>query len=50
MEEKIKELAQKYDIPEELLKEAMAKEKEKVVSQNRKLTPILLRIIERYAE
>ncbi|NES86278.1 MAG: hypothetical protein F6K10_35660 [Moorea sp. SIO2B7] len=50
MEKKIRELATKYDLPEALIKEAMKKEKEKVFSQNRKLAPVLVRMIERYAE
>lgn len=50
MEEKIRELAAKYQIPESLLIEAIQQEKERVVSQNRRMVPILVQMIERYAE
>jgi hypothetical protein len=50
MEEKIKELAQKYNIPEDLLKEAIQMEKEKVVLKNRQLVPKIIQLIEKYSE
>ena len=50
MEEKIKELAEKYNIPEELIKEAIQMEQEKVVLKNRKLVPKLVELIEKYSE
>jgi hypothetical protein len=50
MDEKIKELAKDHKIPEGLLKDAIAAEKEKVVLQNRRMSPILIRLIEQYAE
>ena len=50
MEEKLQELAAKYQIPKGLLKEAIQREKEKVVLQNRKLVPVLTDMIERYAD
>lgn len=50
MEEKIRELAAKYQIPESFLKEAIQLEKEKVVYQNRRMVPILVQMVERYAE
>lgn len=50
MEEKLKELAKKYDIPLKLLKEAIEKEKEKVILKNRRMAPILEEMIERYAD
>ena len=49
MQEKLQELAQKYDIPEELLHEAISLEKEKLVLQNRRLAPRLVELIERYS-
>lgn len=50
MEEKLQELAAKYQIPKGLLKEAIQREKEKVVLQNRKMVPVLTDMIERYAD
>lgn len=50
MEQKIKELAAKYLIPEELLKEAMRLEKEKVNLENRRLVPKLINLIERHTD
>lgn len=49
MQEKLQELAERYDIPEELLHKAIALEKEKLVLQNRKLAPRLVELIERYS-
>ena len=50
MEKKLRELAEKYEIPLELLQEAIAMEKEKVILLNRKLAPKLVKLIEGYAE
>ncbi len=50
MEEKIKELAEKYNIPEGLLKEAIQMEKQKVVFKNRQLVPKIVQLIEKYSE
>ena len=50
MEEKLQELADKYEIPLSLLKEAIKKEKEKIILQNRKMSPILVEMIERYTD
>jgi len=50
MEEKIKELAKKYDIPAFLLKEVIEMEKEKVVLRNRQLVPKIVQLIEKYSE
>jgi hypothetical protein len=50
MNSKIKELALKYDIPEELLKEAMRLEKDKVNLNNRRLVPKLIELIERHTD
>lgn len=50
MEEKLRELAAKYKIPEKLLREAIQCEQEKVVLQNRRMAPILEKMIERYAD
>lgn len=50
MEEKLRELSIKHEIPEQLLKEAIKQEKEKVVLQNRRMAPILVQMIERYAD
>ena len=49
MQEKLQELAQKYDVPEELLHKAISLEKEKLVLQNRRLAPRLVELIERYS-
>jgi hypothetical protein len=50
MEEKLQELVAKYKIPEKLLKEAIQQEKEKVVLQKRRMAPVLVEMIERYAD
>lgn len=50
MEEKLQELVAKYKIPEKLLKEAIQQEKEKVVLQKRRMVPVLVTMIERYAD
>lgn len=50
MEQKIRELAAKYKIPEALLKEAIEMEKDKIVLQNRRLVPKLVEKIERYSD
>lgn len=50
MEEKLQELAEKYEIPLSLLKDAIEKEKEKIILQNRKMGPILVDMIERYTD
>ena len=47
---KIKELAQKYDIPPQLLKEAMALEVEKIALKNRRLSPKIVELIEKYTD
>lgn len=49
MKDKITELAQKYQIPPELLTDALKYEKERVVAQKRRKEPIL-RLIERYSD
>lgn len=50
MDEKIKKLAEKYKIPEELIKEAIQMEKEKVFYKNRQLVPKIIQLIEKYSE
>ena len=50
MEEKIKELAEKYNIPVALLREVIQMEKEKVVLKNRQLVPKIVQLIEKYSE
>ena len=50
MEEKIKELAKKHNIPAFLLKEVIQIEKEKVVLKNRQLVPKIVQLIEKYSE
>ncbi len=47
---KIKELAQKYEIPPQLLKEAMALEVEKITLKNRQLSPKIVKLIEKYTD
>lgn len=50
MEEKLRELADKYEIPLELLQDAIAMEKEKVILQKRNMGTKLGKLIERYAD
>jgi hypothetical protein len=50
MEKKLRELARKYEIPLELLQEAIAMEKEKVILQNRMMGSKLVELIEGYAD
>lgn len=50
MDDKLQELAEKYEIPEELLRKAIQLEKEKVVLQNRRMAPVLVEMVERYAD
>ncbi|AFY78958.1 hypothetical protein Ple7327_3789 [Pleurocapsa sp. PCC 7327] len=50
IEQKLKQLAKKHKIPEELLKEAIALEKERIMYANRQCVPKLLKAIARYAE
>lgn len=50
MKEKLRELAEKHQIPETLLIEAIQLEKEKVILQNRRMAPVLVQMIERYAD
>lgn len=50
MDEKIKELARKYDIPEKLFKEAMALEKGKDTLKNRRLSPKIVALIAKYTD
>ncbi|MBE9262367.1 hypothetical protein IQ224_09165 [Microcystis sp. LEGE 00066] len=47
---KIEELAQKHDIPPQLLKEAMALEVAKITLQNRRLSPKIVELIEKYTD
>jgi hypothetical protein len=47
---KIKELAEKYEIPPQLLKDAMALEVEKITLQNRKTVPKIVELIEKYTD
>jgi hypothetical protein len=47
---KIEELAQKYDIPPQLLKEAMALEVAKITLKNRRLSPKIVKLIEKYTD
>lgn len=49
MDEKIKELAAKYEIPKELLHEAIQIEREKVILKNRRLAPALVQLVERFS-
>ena len=50
MEEKIKELAKKHNIPAFLLKEVIQMEKDRVVLKNRQLVPKIIQLIEKYSE
>ncbi|BAZ44561.1 hypothetical protein NIES4102_15730 [Chondrocystis sp. NIES-4102] len=49
MEDKIKELAIKHNIPKELFEKAIQMEKDRVVIKNRRLVPEIRKIIEQYA-
>ena len=49
MEQKIKELAAKYQIPEGLLRDAIQEEERTVVLQKRRLVPKLVKMIEKYS-
>ncbi|MCW6036637.1 hypothetical protein K4A83_10225 [Spirulina subsalsa FACHB-351] len=48
MLEKLKELADKHEIPLRLLLEALELEQEKVMLQNRRIVPKLRKLIESY--
>ena len=50
LDQKIKELADRYEIPDTMLREAIALEQEKIVLKNRRLAPKLVEMVERYAE
>ncbi len=50
MEEKLQELAEKYEIPLELIREAIQLEKEEVLKYKRKMAPKLEALIERYTD
>ncbi len=50
IDEKIKELARKYKIPEKLFKEAMALENGKDTLLNRQLSPKIVKLIEKYTD
>ncbi|MDB9416921.1 hypothetical protein [Microcystis aeruginosa] len=47
---KIEELAQKYEIPPQLLKEAMVLEVEKITLKNRHLSAKIVKLIEKYTD
>ena len=47
---KIEELAQKYEIPPQLLKEAMVLEVDKIALKNRRLSPKIVKLIEKYTD
>ncbi|MCC0179426.1 hypothetical protein I4641_20910 [Waterburya agarophytonicola K14] len=49
MEEKIKELAKKHNIPASLLKKVIQMEKERVILQQRRLVPEIRKVIQQYA-
>lgn len=49
IENKMKELAEKYGVPEKLFREALQEEEQRVVLQNRKFSKKLQEIIEKYA-
>ena len=49
LNQKVRELAEQYDIPEDMLRGAIDLEKEKVVLKNRRLAPKILDMVERYA-
>lgn len=49
LNQKIRELAEKYEIPEDMFREAIELEREKVVLKNRRLAPKLGEMVERCA-
>jgi HEPN domain-containing protein len=50
IEQKLKQLSKKYEIPEKLLKDAIALEKERIMYANRQCVPKLLKAISQYSE
>lgn len=50
IEQKLKQLAKKYKIPEQLLKDAIELEKDRTTYTNRQCVPKLLKSIARYSE
>jgi hypothetical protein len=50
IEQKLKQLAKKHDIPEKLLRDAIALEKERVMYANRQCIPKLVKLVARYVE
>jgi hypothetical protein len=50
IEQKLKQLSKKYEIPEQLLKDAIALEKERIMYANRQCVPKLLKAIAHYSE
>jgi hypothetical protein len=50
IEQKITQLCLKYRISESLLREAIAKEKQKIAYKNRQMSPEIVKLIEQYVE
>lgn len=50
LEQKVRELADKYEVPPDLLFQAIEMEQDKVVLKNRRLGPKLVELIGSYAE
>ncbi|MDB9313593.1 hypothetical protein PN462_10825 [Spirulina sp. CS-785/01] len=50
MEQQLQVLAQKHGIPVALLQEAIKEERERIVRQNRRMTPRLKEMIAQYAD
>jgi hypothetical protein len=50
IEQKLKQLAKKYEIPEQLLKDAIELEKDRTTYTNRQCVPKILKAIARYSE
>jgi hypothetical protein len=50
IEQKLKQLAKKYEIPEQLLKDAIELEKDRTIYTNRQCVPKILKAIARYSE
>jgi hypothetical protein len=50
LDRKITELCQEYHIPESLMREAIAKEKQKIVYKNRQMSPEIIKLIEQYLD
>jgi len=49
MDDKVRAVAAKHGVPDKLLLEALEYERQKVVLKKRRLVPVMIELIERYA-